>query len=292
MWTGSATQTDLNTSSSVIASADTGTYTVNVSSSIGCPGNSVTTVISGPLSPPVPSCNVIYVEPSGVGTGFTRNSPTNLLNALNLAQCNSVVIKMTTGNYVISNPITTLTSFVTLEGGYDASYNTKKSLPGGLTTITRDANNVQGQTSAPRLVAFEITGQSNFRLQDITIETDNGPSASSGNPKGVSTYGLYLNNCSNYDIVRCQILPGDASTGLIGNDGLDGDDGNNGLQGGAGSCDGNCVFPDFTCNESAPGGNGGAGGAGAVGVAGPRAGRPGLLRAPRCRGCRRASNRG
>ena len=263
-WTGSATQTDLNTSSSVIASADTGTYTVNVSSSIGCPGISVTTVISGPLSPPVPSCNVIYVEPSGVGTGFTRNSPTNLLNALNLAQCNSVVIKMTTGNYVISDQITTLTSFVTLEGGYDASYNTKSSLAGA-TTITRDDNNVQGQPTSPRLVAFEITGQSNFRLQDLTIVTNNAPAATSGNPRGVSTYGLYLNTCSNYDIVRCQILPGDASNGLAGSSGTNGTAGGNGSGGGNGSEDGN------NCSTGV-GGSGGASSAGNTGGSGGNGG--------------------
>ena len=257
-WTGSVIQTDLNTSSSVIASADTGSYTVNVASSIGCPGNMATTVISGPLSPPVPSCNVIYVEPSGIGSGFVRNSPTNLLNALSMAQCNSIVIKMTTGTYIISDPITTLTSFVTLEGGYDASFTTKTS-EAGATTIIRDTNNVQGQPTSPRLVAFEIIGQTNFRLQDLTIETSDAQAATSSNSKGISTYGLYLNNCSDYNIVRCQILPGDASAGLTGPSGVSGSLGGDGGDGD----NGGLCWNLFGCTV-----NGAAGGAGGTSVVG------------------------
>jgi len=264
-WTGSVTQTDLNTFSSVIASADTGSYTVNVASSIGCPGNMATTVISGPLSPPVPSCNVIYVEPSGVGTGFVRNSPTNLLNALSMAQCNSIVIKMTTGTYVISDPITTLTSFVTLEGGYDASFTTKTS-EAGATTIIRDTNNVQGQPTSPRLVAFEIIGQTNFRLQDLTIETSNAQAATLTNSKGISTYGVYLNNCSDYNIVRCQILSGDASAGLTGATGVSGSSGGAGGDGG----NGGLCWNLFGCTVGGAGG--GTGGTSGVGNSGGNGG--------------------
>ena len=85
-----------------------------------------------------------------------------------------------------------------------------------------------------RIVAFEAIGSSYFRFQDLTIKTDNAPAATATYPKGVSTYALFLSSCSNYDIVRCQLLPGNASAGLNGTNGIVGTNGTTGGSGGSG----------------------------------------------------------
>lgn len=181
-------------------------------------------------------CGVIYVSPSGANTAAgTRENPTNLLEALNRAVCSNTVIKLATGTYPIDAPITTLTSNVTLEGGYDANDNWRKTSAIGATTIARSANNVEGLPDAGRLVAFQIANASNFRFQDLTIQVFDAPAATTTNPKGISTYGLHLTNCSNYQIVRCKILAGNASAGLAGSAGTAGAAGGNGENGKVGN---------------------------------------------------------
>jgi hypothetical protein len=210
-----------------------------------------------------PSCNVIYVNTTGGGDG-TQASPTDLLTALSLAACNGAHIKMATGVYNINNPITTFGSYTTLEGGFDPTTWVKTSAPGA-TTIHRTAANPEGPLSNQRIVAVYGNGIHDFRLQDITITTANAPAPVAGNG-GVSTYGLHLTGAYNYDLVRCQVLPGNASNGSNGVVvGTVGANGLNGSNGGAGSCDGNC---SLFCTETAPGGIGGAGGQGAVGTLG------------------------
>lgn len=211
-----------------------------------------------------PTCNVIYVNTTGGGTG-TQANPTDLLTALSMSACNGALIRMATGTYNFNNPITTLSSYTTLEGGFDPVTWIKTSLPGA-TTINRTAANLEGPANAPRIVLFQANGIHDFRLQDITITTSNPPISPSG--YGVSTYGLHLTGAYNYDFVRCQILPGNASNG-------DGDnnpatynpvwDGGNGGNGGNGATGGG---PQCTCSLGTDnGGNGGAGGTAGAGGA-------------------------
>jgi hypothetical protein len=211
-----------------------------------------------------PSCNVIYVNTTGGGDG-TQASPTDLLTALSLAACNGAHIKMATGVYNINNPITTFGSYTTLEGGFDPTTWVKTSAPGA-TTINRTAANLEGPANAPRIIAIQANGIHDFRLQDLTITTANPPISPSG--YGVSTYGIHLTGAYNYDFVRCQILPGNASNGDGDNnpgtynsvwDGANGLNGGNGVTGQAGEC---------TCNLSTDdGGNGGGGGTAGAGGA-------------------------
>jgi gliding motility-associated-like protein len=250
-WTGSASQVDNGVPSSTIANAGAGVYNVTVSSPTGCVGNTVTSNIYSPASPPSPSCDVIYVSTTGGGNGQTKTTPTDLPSALAMAACNSVVIKMAVGTYTISAPITSLTSFVTIEGGYDPTFTTKTS-QAGATTIFRDNTNVQGLPNTGRLIAFQINGASNFRLQDLTIQVDDAPVATVTNPYGISTYGINMNGCSDYNIVRCQILVGNASAGMNGVNGENGAIGGNGANGSAGHQD----------NDGRPGSGGGGGGGG------------------------------
>ena len=230
-WTSGPTQNGVP--SSVWTGRGIGSYTVTVTTSAGCTGTATTT-ISGPSANPA-SCNVIFASPSGGGTGLSAGSPTTLPIAITMAACNNAVIKLQIGTYTIDSPLS-IFSAMTIEGGYNVGYTTKSSLAGA-TTITRSALNVEGLPDAGRLVAFQAQNQSYFRLQDITITTATPTAASPLYPKGVSTYALYLSSCNNYDIVRCQLLPGAASDGLIGSAGTAGANGGAGGTGLAGSAD-------------------------------------------------------
>jgi hypothetical protein len=262
-WTSGPTQNGVP--SSVRTGLGIGLYTVTVTTSAGCTGIASTT-ISGPSANPA-SCNVIFASPSGGGSGLSASSPTTLPLAVTMAACNNAIIKLQIGTYTLDSPLS-IFSAMTIEGGYNVGYTAKTSTDGSpatTTTIFRSASNVDGLPNAGRLVAIQAFGESLFRLQDLTITTANAPAASPGSPKGVSTYGLYLSNCSNYDIVRCQILPGAASAGYIGTAGTAGTNGGNGSNGNNGSCDGSAC--GFFGNGNA-GGAGGAGGSGAVSIGG------------------------
>ncbi len=261
-WTGSSSQIDNAVPSSTITGAGAGSYSVTVSTSNGCIGNTAVSNVSilSPASSPV--CSIIYASPAGVGTGLTPASPTNLVNALTMSACSSSIIKLETGTYTISAPITNVTSFITIEGGFNAGFTSKTSLAGA-TRIFRNNTGVQGLPQAGRLVAFEISNASYFRFQDLTIEVEAPAAASVANPYGVSTYGVYLNNCSDYNFVRCQIIAGNASAGLSGTSGVGGVIGANGTKGGD-AVGNDCTGTD---GNSGNGGNGGGNaGSGALGV--------------------------
>ncbi len=205
-------------------------------------------------------CNILYVTPTGTGLGTIAN-PASLSGALFLVTTtNARVIRMAIGTYNIDNAITIPIDGVTLEGGFDPGNAWRKTSLAGATTITRSTAAPEGAANAQRLVAIYAINRSNFRLQDITITTAN----ATGN--GMSTYGVHLTNCSNYNIVRCQILPGAGSAGSGDDnpatynsawDGANGSNGGNGVTGGG---------PQCTCSLGTD--NGGAGGAGGTAGAG------------------------
>ncbi|MEZ5024353.1 MAG: hypothetical protein R2728_14020 [Chitinophagales bacterium] len=168
------------------------------------------------------SCQEIYVSPSGFGPG-TSSSPASLTLALATANPGDV-IKLAIGTYNI-NATLPLISDVTLEGGFIPAAGWRKTSLAGATTINRTTASPDGAANAQRLIALNAIGLSGFRLQDLTITTAN------ANQPGMSTYGIYLSNCSNYSIVRCQIFPGNPANGLDGTDGSVGGNGSNGGNG-------------------------------------------------------------
>jgi len=176
------------------------------------------------------------------------------------------IIKIAAGTYTINNPIT-ICSDVTLEGGYDGTFTTKSSVA-GTSTISRSDQNPEGGANQERLVAFYVNTASSFRFQDLTIETVD----ATGN--GMSTYAIHITNCNNYDITRCQLLPGDGSLGLDGGGGSSGIDGGVGGNGGDGSEDGSCCTAGGAGGTSAAGNPGGTGGNG--GPEGSNVGSPGI----------------
>jgi hypothetical protein len=117
----------------------------------------------------------------------------------------------------------------------------------GATTIHRTLNNPRGILNFDQnITALEIFGSSNFRLQDFSITT------ADAIVSGTSTYGVYMNNASDYHITRVNIETGDAASGAngaVGCVGTDGTTGNNGQNG----------LPD-TQDNNVQGGNGGFGG--------------------------------
>lgn len=230
------------------------TYTVTATDAQGCTSN--TDVVVNVNTPGSNSCDVLYASPGASGVG-TAADPANLTTALGMAACNDVLIKLDVGLYTIDQPITNISGNLTLEGGYIQASGWEKTSLAGATTIHRSTQNPEGVLNAQRLVAFDISNASNFRIQDLTITTDDATLA------GMSTYGVHLSNCSDYEFVRVQILPGDAGDGANGTAGVDGADGENGENGEQGR--------DNDQNDPGDGGDGGDGGAdnGTDGIGGP-----------------------
>lgn len=200
-------------------------------------------------------CNVIYVTPSGAasGTAGSKQTPANLTYGLSLANAGNSIIYLRAGTYSVSAPVN-LVSNVKIYGGFNAQW---EKTNGSESIIYRDFFNVQ--TNPSRLVAVQGNNVSNFELHDISIKTANALG------DGVSTYGLYLNGCSDYELVRVRIQAGTATSALAGangNNGLAGADGGGGQPGDengpcctAGGSGGTGSFPG-----SHVGGSGGAGG--------------------------------
>ncbi len=205
-----------------------------------------------------PCDDAIYVTPSGLPSNSgTQQNPVDLYTGINLVANSNNAVRMQEGQYIIDEALN-LPSDITIEGGYDIYWLRKYSNP-ALTEIHRSAIGNDGTSAAPALIAFTANNSTNFRLQNLTITTADGPDATATNP-AYSTYGLLLDGCSNYKVVRCQIVAGKGGDGLDGTSGSNGLNGLAGNNGGAGSCDaGTCIAP-------ALGGIGGLGGQGANGT--------------------------
>ncbi len=242
-WTGASSQVDNNTASSTVTGAGAGSYSVTVSSSAGCLGNTATSNVSilSPASPP--SCDIIYVTNAGsaLSNGSTPTAPTTIQNALTLAACNAITIKMAVGDYTINAPLN-VNSYVTIEGGFNTTFTQKtsgKATAGGFPTqgtrIIRSTTAPEGAVGDQRLTAINVTASStNFRFQDLTIEVQNSAAGSR-----VSNYAIYLGSgCSSYDIVRCVINAGTGSPAINGANGVNGVNGGNGQSGAAGRAGG------------------------------------------------------
>ncbi len=247
---------NLSGSSVVVSPTGTTTYTVTAFDAYNCPSVPATSVVTLNPPPAAPVCNNIYVTTNGSGTGLSQASPTSLANALVIGACNSVNIKMAIGTYQIDEAITNFTSYMTIEGGFDPGNGWRKTSLPGATTILRSSNNPDGPPTAPRIVAFYINTAQYFRLQDLTIQTQDAPI---GN---VSNYVLHLTSCSDYEIVRTRLICGNGGDGIPGNNGAIAADGADGVDGADGDDD-NDAFPGAGGNGGNGGGfNGGAGGLG------------------------------
>ena len=255
-----------------VSPAATTTYTVTATDVRGCSSSALATLTIA--APTGNVCNVLYVTPTGSSTGIgSKNDPMDLETALETGACNGTIVKMGIGDYITDSTINKVTSYITLEGGFNPVLNWDKFSTPGATRILRTATLSNTMVSigigdeagaSPRVVAIEINGQTGFRFQDITIEVEDLIGLPKPGNNAVSTYGLYLNSCDNYNLVRAQVFAGNASDGNAGAIGAAGAPGGNGGAGGNGSCDGG----DCTFGSGDAGGAGGNGGSGAVGAAG------------------------
>lgn len=198
--------------------------------------------------------DIIYVTVTGSpGAAGTPDDPVDLLTGMTMLGGNADKIYLQAGTYILTNELV-IPSNAQLIGGFNSNWIKDNS---ALTTLFRDPSNVQ--MGPPRLIGVLCVGQSNFRLQDLTIRTANALG------QGVTTYGIYLNNCSDYQLVRCDIISGNGGNGVpgtpggAGTAGATGDGGQPGeedsggnTEGGSGAC---CSFPG-----SNQGGDGGWGG--------------------------------
>ena len=201
-------------------------------------------------------CNYIYVSPGGASSGVagTKATPANFAYGLSLVSPTNKIIRMSSGAYNLSAALS-IPSNVTIEGGFNSSTWVKSNMT--LTIINRD--NASVLSNPNRLVGLSCTSVSGFRLLDLTINIADAVG------DGVTVYGIYINNCTNYVISRCKINAGNGSDGLPGTAGTPGMNGSNGLVGETGEDVGNCcrlgglgACCSFT--GSYGGGNGGVGG--------------------------------
>lgn len=163
---------------------------------------------------------VIFVSVTGSPTGqATTDDPVDLLTGIGMIGGIADKVYLQSGTYVLSNALD-MPSNAQLIGGFNSDWIKDNS---AVTTLFRDANNVE--VNPPRLIAVNCVGKTNFRLQDLTIRTTNALG------QGVSTYGVYLNNCSDYDLVRCKIIAGNGGNGSPGAPGQVGPAGAAGEQG-------------------------------------------------------------
>ncbi len=174
-------------------------------------------------------CSVIYVTPTGASSGAagTRANPASLLYAISLATGPENKIWMATGTYTVTTEIQ-IPNNTTIEGGFDGTTWIKSSAPP--TVIHRTGQNVQPMPANATAIFFGLN-KANFRLQDLTMDMDT-PVVTTNT--SATSYGIYLNGCSNYNIVRCYVTAANGtkgSAGSAGNPGPNGGDGANGANG-------------------------------------------------------------
>lgn len=199
-----------NTTTITVTPSVTTTYSIVATGTNNC-ATTLTSTIEVNNSP-VAACSNIYVTSSGTGNG-TIMSPARLKDAIEMGACNGSVLKIAVGLYNTIEPFV-IPSNITFEGGFDPTNWTKTSAAGA-TVINRLASGNDGIYEGPALITFIGNSSTNFRFQDITITTADGPDGTATMP-AFSTYGMQLTGCSNYDIVRTQIIPGKAGNGANG----------------------------------------------------------------------------
>ena len=208
-------------------------------------------------------CDYVYVSNA---TGSDANPGTaaapvqTLSQALTLVSGTRTTIRMAGGAYTETS-IVEIVDNLHIEGAYTVAGSVWTKSTTQFTTITLSGfEDIPG--GVDHRIGFRANNVIDWGLHDLVIITTD-ITGLDDNRKGRSNYAIWINGCSNYEISRCDIRNGNASTGDTGDIGAIGANGQNGFQGLPGSCDGNCGGP--FCTETAPGGNGARGGQGAAG---------------------------
>jgi|GEM_PF-914801 len=196
-------------------------------------------------------CGVIYISPNGVNTGIagTRSTPASLDYGLSLVSPTNKRLWLASGIYTLSQTLV-LQDSLHMEGGFDPITWVKSNTTP--TILFRDSTNILASANA--LIGLRGDNVTGFRLQDIQIETEFVTTPQT------STYGLFLNNCSSYMLVRTHVRSGNAGAGADGQTGADGvfDPASNGASGAPGN-GAQSVQAGGTGGTGTNGNNGGAG---------------------------------
>ena len=220
------------------------------------------------------ACNTIYVSDAG-NDSFNGNSDfplKTIAKAMSLVTPTRNHIKVAEGNYIMNQRLKLLDNLI-IDGSYIVSganwtkssdanthFHFEASTEGLNPTVTSESNDIR------HIIGVVADGTSDWTLQDLIISSDdiNGMTVSG---RGSSNYVLWLNNCSDYNIVRCEIISGNASNGQSGVTpaGIGGAFGNGGNGAPAGNNTGSPGFNGGTLPGGAIGGIGGSGGSGCSG---------------------------
>lgn len=192
----------------------------------------------------IPDCDFIYVS-STTGNDGNSGGPDNpvqtLAKAMTLVSGSRNYIKMAAGSYPQNQRLTIVTG-LTIEGGFTVSGAEWTKSSNAITEITfpENANTVNQIVGGTRqLIGVVASGVSNWTLQDLKITTAAVTGVSSDN-KGSSNYAVWINGCSNYNVIRCNITSGNASGGANGTTPSAGGGGVGGAGGSGGSAKKGC----------------------------------------------------
>jgi len=204
-------------------------------------------------------CDVIYVSTLGNnGNPGTASLPVaSLSTALTLVTGTRTNIRMAGGAYTETS-IVNLVDDAQIEGAFSVAGSVWTKSSSQTTTITFTGEETVGNVR--HKIGLKGNGVDNWALRDLVLLTTN-TSGTDPLGRGRSTYTIWLNNCSNYLISRCNISSGNAGNGIAGANGNNGAQGSQGSGGGTGGCGGGN-------SAGGGGGNGGGGGAGGSGAAG------------------------
>jgi hypothetical protein len=218
-------------------------------------------------------CGFIYVAPPAQG-GNDANIGSPVAPVASIEQALSIAgnsgggryhIRVLEGNYA-TDQVLTLQNNMIIEGGYRLDGADWRKNSAAISSITMSGFESSAQTGSNNIehrMGFKANGISGWTIQDLNITTIDVTGQTPGG-RGRSNYGIWVNNSSDYYIVRCQIVAGAASNGADGvtpggSGGAGG--GGGGGAGGNGSTD-RCGCSGQTNGAAGNPGNGGAGGGG------------------------------
>lgn len=217
-------------------------------------------------------CGFVYVSPATASTLPGVNSPGCGGPSNPCATVGYAMTQLGSNNYIrvregpYTEPaIINLVDGVTIEGKYKVVNGvwTKDAFLTTTLTCTGFEDCIGGVCHR---MGFRSDGKSGWTLMDLNIISANTTNFSSCYSTGCSNYALWLNNTSNYNIIRCQITNGNAGSGLPGANGTNGASGGPGNWGYQGNCDGGNGAGGAAVTGPGSGirkgGNGGAGGNG------------------------------
>ncbi|MDZ4847155.1 MAG: immunoglobulin domain-containing protein [Chitinophagales bacterium] len=252
-----------------------GTYNISVTYKSSCGDFSPSTSCAVTVGSP-PCGDYLYVSSTGTDLNNFECSPGNPCRTVSYA-INNVLgsrryIRVSTGTFNEPNIVNMVTG-LTIEGKYLVSGGvwSKTNSSTAITTLnfastgSLELSTVLGNNALCHRVGVKSISDNNWNLIDLNITTQNVPVGQrSGDGRGCSNYALLIDNSSGYNVIRCNIISGNASTGGVGTIGAAGHIGANGLNGGTGGSR-DILFGIISsdCNSTAniPGGTGGSGNA-------------------------------